>query len=396
MSVVPVNNRESGPLLASSSDVSAQRVSRAPSFGVLSTFAPTPCGVAAFTGAFSEALSALGVDVGVVRVADEVGATDPRVVGEVVDGSVRACAALLNRYDIAFVHYQDGLYGGAAGGDVLDVLDALEVPAIVLAHTIPKDPSDEQRAVLESIVAKAAHVVVISDAAHDRLRTGYAVDRAKITTIPHGVTLPRGASPKRAGRPTLLTWGSIGPGKGIERVIDAMPSLGDVPGRPQYLVVGQTDPRISPAEGEAYRAACIERAERLGVGHSVRFDDCYRSQTALTEMARSAAAVVLPYDSTDQAASGVLAQAVASGRPVVATAFPHAVELLGTGAGIVVDHDDPAALATALRRVLTEPRLAGALAGEGRRLAPTMAWPVVTATYLRLAQKVLAGRPAMV
>ena len=49
-------------------------------------------------------------------------------------------------------------------------------------------------------------------------------------------------------------------------------------------------------------------------------------------MGRSAAAVVLPYDSTDQAASGVLAQAVASGRPVVATAFPHAVELLGTGA----------------------------------------------------------------
>jgi glycosyltransferase involved in cell wall biosynthesis len=363
---------------------------------VLSTFAPTPCGVAGFSSAFSEALGALGVDVGVIRVADEVAATDPRVIGEVVDGSARACAALLNRYDVAFIQYQDGIYGGAAGADVLDILDALQVPSIVLAHTIPKDPSAQQRAVLQAIVAKADRVVVISDAAHARLRSSYNVDHDKISTIPHGVTLPRGASPKRAGRPTLLTWGQIGPGKGIERVIDAMPSLSDVPGRPQYLVVGQTDPQVPANEGEAYRRSCIERAQRLGVADSVRFDDCYRSQTALTDMARSAAAVVLPYDSTEQAASGVLAQAVASGRPVVATAFPHAVELLGTGAGIVVDHEDPAALATALRRILTEPRLAGALAGEGRRLAPTMAWPVVTASYLRLAQKVLAGRPAYV
>ncbi|BBZ06271.1 glycosyl transferase family 1 [Mycolicibacterium doricum] len=363
---------------------------------MLSTYAPTPCGVAAFSGPFCEGLSELGADVGVVRIADGEPSTDPRVVGEVSGGQVQRCAELMNRYDVAFVQYQYGLYGGPAGGEVLDVLDELRVPSIVLAHTIPKDPTAEQQRVLEAIVAKANHVVVISDAAHSRLRTGYRVDSMKISSIPHGVTLPRGAGPKRAGRPTLLTWGLIGPGKGVERVIDVMPSLSDVPGRPQYLVVGQTDPRISAEEGEAYRRSCIERAQRLGVADSVRFDDCYRSQTALTAMARSAAAVVLPYDSTDQAASGVLAQAVASGRPVVATAFPHAVELLGTGAGIVVDHEDPAALTTALRRVLTQPRLAGALAGEGRRLAPTMAWSVVSATYLRLAQKVITGHPALV
>jgi glycosyltransferase involved in cell wall biosynthesis len=342
-------------------------------------------------------LSDLGVDVGVVRVADDAAeSTDPRVVGEVVNGSARMCAELLNQYDVAFIQYQYGIYGGSAGADVLDILDGLRVPSIVLAHTIPKSPTAQQRTVLEAVVAKANRVVVISDAAHARLRLSYNVDHDKISTIPHGVTLPRGAGPKRAGRPTLLTWGQIGPGKGLERVIDAMPSLSDVPGRPQYLIVGQTDPNISAEEGEAYRQSCIARAERLGVADSVRFDDCYRSQTALTTMARSAAAVVLPYDSTEQAASGVLAQAVASGRPVIATAFPHAVELLGTGAGIVVDHDDPAALATALRRVLTQPRLAGELAGEGRRLAPTMAWPVVSASYLRLAQKVLAGRSSLI
>lgn len=361
---------------------------------MLSTFAPTPCGAAAFSEALCDGLGSLGADVGVVRVADGPASDDPRVIAEMVDGSAGRCTTVLDHYDVAFVQYQDCLYRGAASGDVLDVLEALRVPSIVLAHTIPKTPTAREQAVLEAIVAAASHVVVISEAARARLRTGYRVDGAKISTIPHGVTLPRGPAPKRAGRPTLLTWGRIGPGKGIERVIDAMPSLRDVAGRPQYLVVGQSDPRIP--EADAYRQSCIERAQRLGVADSVRFDDCYRSQSELTTMARSAAAVVLPYDSTDQAASGVLAQAVASGRPVVATAFPHALELLGSGAGIVVDHDDPGAMATALRRVLTEPRLAGDMAGEGRRLAPAMAWPVVAASFVRLAQKVVAGRPARV
>src|SRR6185437_4548602 len=114
----------------------------------------------------------------------------------------------------------------------------------------------------------------------------------------------------------------------------------------------------------------------------VDFDPGYRNIPMLTALIQSAAVVVLPYDSTDQVTSGVLVDAVASGRPVVATAFPHAVELLGSGAGLVVDHDDPDALVSALRRVLSDPRLAGGMAAEGRRLAPTLAWPSVAMSYV--------------
>ena len=69
---------------------------------------------------------------------------------------------------------------------------------------------------------------------------------------------------------------------------------------------------------------------------SVSFDGTYRDLGSLTELIRSADLVVLPYDSTDQVTSGVLVDAVAAGRPVVSTAFPHAVELLSSGAGLVV------------------------------------------------------------
>jgi Glycosyl transferases group 1 len=60
----------------------------------------------------------------------------------------------------------------------------------------------------------------------------------------------------------------------------------------------------------------------------------------------------------------VLVEAVAAGKPVVATAFPHAAELLASGAGLLVPQFDGAAIADALRRVLTEPGLARRMAAE--------------------------------
>jgi glycosyltransferase involved in cell wall biosynthesis len=321
------------------------------------------------------------------------------VIGELVNGSpasVAACAELLNRSDVAVIQHEYGIYGGVDGDEVVDIIEGLCVPSIVIAHTILKDPTPHQRSVLETVTALADQVVVMSGAAAQRLCRDFDVDRRKVTTVPHGATIPTNATVMRGGRPTLLTWGLLGPGKGIERVIEAMGSLNDLPGRPRYLVAGRTHPKVLAADGEAYRDARTEQARRSGVADSVCFDAGYRSVSTLTALVQSAAVVVLPYDSTDQVTSGVLVDAIASGRPVVATAFPHAVELLNSGAGIVVGHDDPDALASALRRILTQPRLAGAMAAEARRLAPEMAWPVVAGAYLKLAHGIRAERLALV
>ena len=379
--------------------VMRQGFSGAPSFGILSTYPPTPCGLATFSAALANGLGTHGADVSVVRVSDGPASESTRVIGELVNGSsasVAACTELLNQSDVAVIQHEYGIYGGADGDEVVDIVDGLRVPSIVIAHTVLEDPTPHQRSVLEAVAARADQVIVMSEAASKRLRHGFDIDRHKVTTIPHGATVPTGTSASRRGRPTLLTWGLLGPGKGIERVIEAMGSLRDLPGRPRYLVAGRTHPKVLAADGEAYRDARMEQARRSGVVDSVCFDTGYRNVSMLTELIRSAAVVVLPYDSTDQVTSGVLVDAIASGRPVVATAFPHAVELLNSGAGIVVGHDDPDALASALRRILTQPRLAGAMAAEARRLAPEMAWPVVAGAYLKLAHGIRAERLALV
>jgi glycosyltransferase involved in cell wall biosynthesis len=378
---------------------------RARSFGILSSFPPTACGLATFSAALAKGLTAHGSDVGVVRVVDnadtgrDIGTS--LVVGELVNhspSSVAVSSDLLNRFDVAVIQHEYGLYGGTDGDEVLEILGALRVPSIVVAHTVLCDPTPHQRSVLNEVTALASVVVVMSEAARSRLCTLFDVDPQRVVTIPHGALVPDHTKSvaARGSRPTMLTWGLIGPGKGIERAIDAMPALHQLPMRPRYLVAGQTHPKVLARHGEAYRQARMEQAERLGVAESVTFDADYRDLASLTALIQSSAVVVLPYDSTEQATSGVLVDAIAAGRPVVATAFPHAKELLASGAGLVVDHHDPDAMAHALQRVLAEPGLAERMAAEARRLAPTLGWPVVAGQYLGLADRLVAAQPALV
>ena len=375
-------------------------IDRVRSVGILSTYPPTACGLATFSAALASGLSTHGAAARVVRVADGSSPSTDRVIGELVNGSPRSVAAsaeLLNECDAAIIQHEYGLYGGPDGDEVLQILDDLRVPSILIAHTILSDPTPHQRAVLVAAAASADRVVVMSESARHRLCTRFDIDPSKVSTIPHGATLPVSHTPSNPlGRPIILTSGLIGPGKGIERVVDAMQSLHDLPSRPRYLVAGQTHPKVLAAHGEAYRNARIEQSWRNGVAASVAFDSAYRDVASLTALLQSAAVVVLPYDTDDQVTSGVLVDAIAAGRPVVATAFPHAVELLASGAGTVVEHDDPDAMALALHRVLTEADLAEGMAAEARRLAPSMAWPVVAGAYLDVAYDLLATRTALV
>ena len=185
-----------------------------------------------------------------------------------------------------------------------------------------------------------------------------------------------------------MTWGLLGPGKGIEWAIDAMATMSDVRPRPSYVVAGATHPKVLARDGETYRRMLIGRCWNSGVAPWVSFDDSYRDLASLTRLISSADLVVLPYDSEDQVTSGVLVDAVAGGRPVVATAFPHAVELLASGAGIVVPQRDAAALApTSSAASSTDPDLAESMAAEARRLAPELSWPAVAGRYDDLADR---------
>jgi glycosyltransferase involved in cell wall biosynthesis len=357
------------------------------SFGFLSTYPPTQCGLATFTASLRSEIAACGHGTGIARVLEHPAPTDPSILPVVHDDPVALIrgAAFLDRYDVAVVQHEFGIYAGPDGDSVVELLRRLSIPVIVVLHTVLTAPTAHQRQVLEAVASRANAVVTMTETARRRLAEHYDVDPTKVTVIPHGAPGAGGvAHVGRRDRPLILTWGLLGPGKGIERVIDALPSLSDL--HPRYLVVGETHPRVLEREGDRYRHGLIARAARLGVADMVAFDDHYLDLDALRSVAATADVVVLPYDSREQVTSGVLIEAVTAGRPVIATAFPHAVELLGGGAGIVVDHDDPGALSRALRDVLSVPGLADRMGRHAALLAPGLLWPAVAARYVALAQ----------
>jgi glycosyltransferase involved in cell wall biosynthesis len=269
------------------------------------------------------------------------------------------------------------------------------VPTIVVLHTVLTHPTRHQRSVLEGVVRAAAAVVVMTATARRRLLDGYRVDAQRVVVIPHGA--PTDWADEVPGRPravpTILTWGLLGPGKGIEWAIDAVASLGDLAPPPRYLVAGQTHPRVFEHQGDRYRDSLMSQADALGIAPRVTFDDRYLDRPTLRRLVADADVVVLPYDSVDQVTSGVLIEAVTCRRPVVATAFPHAVELLAGGAGTVVPQRDASALAGALRAILTQPSVSASMVRAAERLAPELTWRAVADRYRALGRR-LAPLPA--
>lgn len=369
-----------------------------PTIGMIGTYSPTRCGIATFTASLAHAMRSTGRigDIRVVRSVDgDVESREARgteVVAEVVHGSISsrlAAAASLDECDVVIVQHEFGIYGGPDGVEILDLVEQFDRPVIVVLHTVLSRPTIRQRDILERLSDRAESIVVQSAAAGERLLGAHDIDPDLIHRIPHGARLNLSTSPalSRPGmsQPLVLTWGLIGPGKGIEDGITAMALLGDLVPAPRYLVVGQTHPKVREREGERYRASLEQRARDLGVEDRVAFDDSYHDARRILERVRQSDIVLLPYRSREQVVSGVLVEAIASSTPVVATAFPHARELLGQGAGIVVPHEDPQAIANAIRDLCSNARRAATVIAAARRTAPALSWDTVGRSYCDLA-----------
>lgn len=363
--------------------------------GMLSTYPPTQCGIATFSEALVTHLVAAGADVGLVRLVDAPAPPVPLVVEQWVTAEpAAAAAATLDDYDVAVVQHEYGIYGGPDGQDLLDLVARLNVPVVAVLHTVLTRPSRNQHRVMAELVDHAAALVTMTTTARDRLITGWGVDPDRVTVIPHGaednrsaiVPFPNGNTRRRR----VLTWGLLSEGKGIEWALLGLAELRRRMPLPDYEVVGQTHPRVLEREGEAYRDRLVEMTASLHLAERVRFDRRYLSSPDLREVVRQADVILLPYDSPDQVTSGVLTEAVAAGKPVISTNFPHAVELLSSGAGLLVPPRDPSALAVALERVLTIHGLADRMAATSRNLAASLLWPTVAARYLELASSMRA------
>lgn len=360
------------------------------SLAMLSAYPPTLTPLTNFAVGLERELSRLGHEVTVVRATPRPLESDcgRRVAGTLLAGSPRAirhAAEVLSRADVAVVLHDDGIYGGRDGEEILDVVRLVEAPLVTVLHSPPAQPRPNQRRIIVELCRRSAEIVVATESARIRLDNIYGIEPWRVSVIPHGTLIaddplsPRIRSGR--GRPRLLSWGFLAPRKGIESAIDAVAALRVRGQHVRYTITGRTDPIEVDRHGERYRGALRLRARMRDVPHLVRFDESYRGPEHLSFYLASSLAIVLPYASRDDVASGVLVESLAAGRPVIATAFPHAEEVLSDGAGILVRHDDPEALAEAMAAVTQDDALRSSMVERARDVAQRHAWPLVAREY---------------
>jgi len=363
--------------------------------GMLSTMPPTLCGLATFSAALTKALEEAGNTVECVRV-EETPETHYSGTQTLIPGSSQSRAAVarqLNLCDVAIIQHEFGIYGGPDGQEILELIAAVHVPMVIVMHTVPAHPSANQLRILKSLARLASSIVVLSEAARQQL-ISLIGRQANLSMIPHGAAT-RGPDERRTRDVRhdidLLTWGLIGPGKGIEGAITALGLARGLGVELHYTIAGVTHPKVARRDGDAYVASLRELAQAHHVEDLVEFDHVYRGVHAMLPFIESAAVVVLPYESREQVTSGVLVDSLAAGRPVIATAFPHALELLGNGSGRVVEHGNPGQMAAAMIET-RNPETLAVMARQAMQLAPEFSWRAVADRYLKICTSVTVGQ----
>jgi hypothetical protein len=210
--------------------------------------------------------------------------------------------------------------------------------------------------------------------------------------IPHGVPPPSQCPPAwhraalgfHAETFLILTGGLLSPGKGIEHVIAAMPAVLAVNPQTRLLIMGSPHP--SDKHSIQYASQLRRDVAASGAGHAIHFVSGYLAHGQLARLYAAAHVFVAAHSSRSQRSSGTLAAACAAGAAGLGTRFPAAVELIeGPHGGIVVPHDDQAALTSALAALVAD---RGRTAAMGARCAEAMGpahWHVVGGTYAKLA-----------
>ena len=244
--------------------------------------------------------------------------------------------------------------------------------------------SDPQREpIVRTLRAASAVVAVAQSLARHAIDLGAARDRVHV--VPNGVDvnrfrpLDRTEARERLGLPAsdriVLAVARLDPVKGLDLLIEAVAALRS---RADALPVSLHLVGDGPE-----RRALEERIAGLGAGDFVTLHGA-----ALPEHLPSwyAAADVVALTSHSEGCPNVVTEALACGRPVVATAVGGVPDLVRDGEnGFLIPSRDPAVAAERLGRALDHAWNADAIAARGRR-----SWEVVADEQLRIYRAAVA------
>jgi len=302
---------------------------------VIGNYLPRQCGIATFTTDLCEHIAEQFKEIEVIALPvndRQHGYAYPeRVRFELMEDDLRSYRRAadflnINSVDAICLQHEYGIFGGRAGSHVLTLLREIQAPLVTTLHTVLREPSPDQRAVLSEIAALSDRLVVMSQRGAEFLQEIYGVPEAKIAIIPHGIPDVPFIDPNFykdrfgvEGKLVLLTFGLLSPNKGIENVIEAMPDILECNPDIVYIILGATHPHVKLREGESYRLSLQRLAKAKGVDSHVIFYDRFVRLEELLEFIGMADVYLTPYLNREQIVSGTLAYSLGAGKAVVST-----------------------------------------------------------------------------
>lgn len=372
-------------------------------------FSPRRCGIATFTtdvhASILEAFPASSVDIYAMRspTCSSENAPEVRCVIDQADEASYVTAARViegSRADVIWLQHEFGLFGGSAGSHILTLVEAVAAPLVITLHTILENPDPDQRRVMDRLVSRASRIVVMSEYGREVLCRVYRAEKHQVVVIEHGVPdRPFGRSVEfkarlgLTGKQVLMTFGLLGPGKGIETALAALPDI--VARHPDtlYCIVGATHPSLIARQGEQYREKLIAQAVELGISDNVRWFDSFFDLEELLDVIEAADIYITPYPGAAQSTSGTLSFAVALGKAVISTPYLHAAELLKDDNGVLVPFNDSHAIAEAVTGLLDDPVKLLALQERAYARGRSMIWPNYAAQSMDVALAAKVNAP---
>ncbi len=370
------------------------------SVAVIGNYLPRQCGIATFTTDLVESIVAEAPDINcwaAVMNDKPEGYSYPEKVrfeinqNKLADYRVASQFINISQTDIVSLQHEYGLFGGQAGSHLLELMGDLRMPVVTTLHTVLKDPAPEYRNVMGKLADLSDKLVVMSRKACEFLKDIYGVPDEKIAFIHHGIPdtpfIDSSFYKDKfgvEGKKVLLTFGLLSPNKGIEDMLQALPSVIDKYPDVVYIILGATHPHVLKLHGDAYRLMLQQLVRKLDIGEHVIFQNRFVALKELCEFLGIADIYITPYREEAQITSGTLAYAMGTGKAVISTPYWYATEMLAEGRGRIVPFGDPHALAEQITGLFENDAERHAIRKKAYTFSREAVWKEVARKYLQV------------
>ena len=293
------------------------------------------------------------------------------------------------------IQHEFGIFGGEYGEYLLAFLEILKKPVVITLHSILPSPNEKLKKVVREIGKRINALIVMTKKAVEILEKDYEITE-NVHIIPHGIpttTLENQEREKKnlglQNKTILSSFGMIGPGKGYEHVIEALPSIIKKFPNILYLIVGETHPLVRKREGEAYRNFLESRIKALKLQKHVKFYNKYIKLEEIIQYLKATDIYLSTSDNPYQITSGTLSYAMGCGRVVVSTPFLHAQDTVSNERGRLVEFKNPESIKNAILEILSDEKQRHEMEKNAYYYTRHMTWQNVATAYGRVFKEIL-------